>query len=54
MDAELEQRVQTYLGRKVKIEEKTRKKTLTLYYEDNEDLDELLTALCGQNFLEER
>lgn len=51
---ELEQRVQTYLGRKVKIEEKTRKKTLTLYYEDNEDLDELLTALCGQNFLEER
>ena len=51
---ELEQRVQTYLGRKVKIEEKTRKKTLTLYYEDNEDLDELLAALCGQNFLEER
>ncbi len=51
---ELEQRVQSTLGRKVKIEQGARKKTLTLYYEDNEDLDELLAALCGQNFFEER
>lgn len=50
---EMELRVQSHLGRKVKIEAKGRKKTLTLYYEDNEDLDELLTALCGKDFLNE-
>lgn len=48
---EMEIRVQSHLGRKVKIEGKGRKKTLTLYYEDNEDLDELLEALCGKEFL---
>lgn len=49
----LEDRVQTRLGRKVKIEGKGRKKTLTLYYEDNEDLDEILASLCGKDFLDE-
>jgi len=48
---EMEIRVQSYLGRKVKIEGKGRKKTLTLYYEDNEDLDVLLESLCGKDFL---
>ena len=48
---EMELRVQSHLGRKVKIEGKGRKKTLTLYYENNEDLDELLEALCGKDFL---
>ncbi len=50
---EMEVRMQSHLGRKVKIEGKGRKKTLTLYYEDNEDLDELLTLICGKEFLEE-
>lgn len=50
---ELELRVQSHLGRKVKIEEGKRKKTVTLYYEDNEDLDELLALLCGKEFLED-
>ncbi len=50
---EMEQRVQTQLGRQVKICEKGRKKTVTLFYEDNEDLDELLKALCGEDFLDE-
>ncbi len=49
---ELEIRMQSQLGRKVKIEGKGRKKSLTLYYEDNEDLDELLEILCGKDFLE--
>ncbi len=49
---ELEVRMQSHLGRKVKIEGKGRKKSLTLYYEDNEDLDELLEILCGRDFLE--
>ncbi len=50
---EMELRVQSHLGRQVKISEKGRKKTITLFYEDNEDLDELLSAICGKNFLEE-
>ena len=50
---EMELRIQRQLGRKVKIESKGKKKTLTLYYEDNEDLDELLKTICGKDFLEE-
>ena len=50
---EMEIRVQSELGRKVKIEDKGKKKTITLYYEDNEDLDELLKKLCGEDFLNE-
>ena len=50
---ELELRVQSHLGRKVKIEGKGRKKTVTLTYEDNEDLDEILKLLCGEDFLEQ-
>ena len=50
---EMELRIQRQIGRKVKIEDKGKKKTLTLYYEDNEDLDELLKTLCGNDFLEE-
>lgn len=50
---ELELRVQSHLGRKVKIEGKGRKKTITLSYEDNEDLDEILTLLCGKDFIEQ-
>lgn len=50
---ELEIRVQSHLGRKVKIDGKGRKKTITLSYEDNEDLDEILTLLCGKEFLEQ-
>ena len=50
---EMELKIQRQLGRKVKIEDKGKKKTLTLYYEDNEDLDELLKSICGSDFLEE-
>ena len=49
---ELEIKLQTELSRKVKIESKGRKKTLTLFYEDNEDLDEIIKLLCGEDFLE--
>ena len=48
---EIELRIQRHIGRRATISEKGRKKTLTLYYEDNEDLDELLEALCGKDFL---
>ncbi len=50
---ELEVKIQSHLGRKVKIDGKGRKKTITLSYEDNEDLDEILKLLCGEGFLNE-
>ena len=50
---ELEVRVQSRLGRKVKIEERGKKKTISLFYEDNEDLDAILEVLCGREFLDE-
>ena len=50
---EMEIRVQSHLGRKVEISGKGKKKSITLYYEDNEDLDELLKSICGEGFLED-
>ena len=50
---EMELRMMSHLGRKVKIDGKGRRKSVTLFYEDNEDLDELILALCGKEFLED-
>ena len=50
---EMELRVQSHLGRRVEINGKGRKKSITLFYEDNEDLDELLKNICGEDFLED-
>ena len=50
---EMELRMMSHLGRKVKIDGKGRRKSVTLFYEDNEDLDELLVTICGKEFLEE-
>jgi ParB family chromosome partitioning protein len=50
---EMELRIQSHLGRRAIIKGKGRKKSLTLFYEDNEDLDELLKSLCGEEFLAE-
>lgn len=49
---EMELRVQSHLGRRVEINGKGRKKSITLFYEDNEDLDELLKNICGADFLD--
>lgn len=38
------------LGRPVKIKNSGRKKYITIEYETNQDLEELLTALCGNIF----
>lgn len=48
---EMEFRLQSHLGRVVKINGKGRRKSLTLFYEDNGDLDDILKALCGEDFL---
>jgi ParB family chromosome partitioning protein len=47
--AELENRVATRLGRKVKIMGRGKTKRLELYFEDNEDLEELLMKMCGSD-----
>ena len=50
---EMELKIQSHLGRVVKINGSGRKKSVTLFYEDNEDLDELLRSICGDKFLED-
>ncbi|MBE6637908.1 MAG: ParB/RepB/Spo0J family partition protein [Ruminococcaceae bacterium] len=47
--AELESRVSTRLGRRVKIMGKGKSKRIELYFEDNEDLEELLMKVCGKD-----
>lgn len=50
---ELERRSQTTLGRRVRITNSDKKKTIELAFEDNEDLELLLKLLCGQDFFKE-
>ena len=47
---ELERRSQTTLGRRVRITNSNKKKSIELTFEDNEDLESLLKLLCGQDF----
>ena len=49
---ELEGRLRTTLGRKVKIHETARKHTVEFTYEDDADLEELLKALVGQDIFD--
>ena len=46
---ELEDKARTALGRKVKIRETPRKKTVELTFEDDQDLENLLKTLVGQD-----
>ena len=50
---EMELKMQSHLGRVVKIQGSGRKKSVTLFYEDNEDLEALLTDVCGKEFMKE-
>ena len=49
---ELERKMTSELGRRVKVSAKGAKKSVTLYFEDNEDLEELLIRVCGKQFVE--
>jgi ParB family chromosome partitioning protein len=49
---ELEDKARTHLGRKVKIHETNRKKSVELTFEDDEDLEVLLKALAGNEIFE--
>ena len=44
---DLERRVMDKLGRKVKINQTTKKKTVELTFDNDADLEELLTLICG-------
>lgn len=50
---DLERRTREALGRKVKITQNEKKKSIELYYEDDEDMETLLTALCGKDFFKD-
>ena len=49
---DLEQKAMNAMGRKVKINQGGKKKTVELTYEDDADLEELLAALCGKEIFE--
>ena len=49
---ELEGRLRTTLGRRVKIHETARKRTVEFTYEDDADLEELLKTLVGKEIFE--
>ncbi len=49
--AELEQKIMQGLGRKVKISSNGPKKSISLYFEDNEDLEMLLRRIMGDDFI---
>ncbi len=50
---ELERRSRTVLGRRVRITNTGKKKTIELTFEDNEDLESILKLLCGNDFFAE-
>ena len=50
---ELERRVTDSLGRKTKIAYTPKKKVLEITFDNDEDLETLLTAICGSNFFAE-
>lgn len=47
---DLERRAMDTLGRRVKINQTSKKKTVELTFDSDSDLEELLTLLCGDNF----
>ena len=50
---ELERRAMSTLGRKVRISRSSHKKVVEIAYNDDEDLEALLSSLCGNNIFEE-
>ena len=50
---DLEHRAVTVLGRRVKILKTNKKKVVELAYSDDEDLEELLKTICGNDFFAE-
>lgn len=51
--AELERRVMALSGRRIKISDAKGRKTVQIEYTSDEDLEALLSALCGRSVIEE-
>ena len=49
---DLERKVQDMLGRRVKINQTSKKKTVELTFDNDSDLEELLTLICGSGLFE--
>ncbi len=49
---EIERRTMSVLGKKVKITHTPRKKTVEISYESNEELENMLKALCGNDIFD--
>ncbi len=45
---DIERRTRETLGRKVKITQNDKKRSIEIFYEDDEDMEALLTAICGE------
>jgi ParB family chromosome partitioning protein len=50
---DLERRTRETLGRKVKITQNDKKRSIELFYDDDEDMEALLTLLCGADFFQD-
>lgn len=50
---ELESRIMASIGRRVRLENKQGKTCITFYYEDNEDLEDFLRPILGDDFFDE-
>ena len=48
---ELERKIEKALGRRVKIKENGNLSSISIGYTDHEDLEKVLTALCGKDFV---
>ena len=50
---DLERRAMDVLGRRVKINQTSKKKTVELTFDDDKDLEEVLSLLCGDRFFKQ-
>lgn len=50
---DLERKTREILGRKVKITQNDKKRSIELFYDDDADMEALLTQLCGKDFFDE-
>ncbi len=50
--AELEAKATTLLGRRLRIQSGKRKKIVTIEFQNNEDLEDILTRICGGNIMD--
>ena len=49
----LEQKVQSIIGHRVKIVQNGKKSSINIGFSDNDDLEKILTLLCGEKFTNE-